>query len=74
MNTKQTAIQNLISELERIAKLPMIDKPTIELAIEFAKLRIEMEKQQIEDAWYAGDEDGAIHEFEQYYTETFKSE
>lgn len=30
-----------------------------------------MEKEQIEDAWYAGDEDGAIHEFEYYYNETF---
>ena len=30
-----------------------------------------MEKEQIEDAWYAGDEDGAIHEFEYYYTETY---
>ncbi len=34
----------------------------------------EMEKEQLSDAWYAGDEDGAIHEFEQYYNETFKSE
>ena len=34
----------------------------------------EMEKQQLEDAWYAGDEDGAIHEFEQYYKETFKKD
>ena len=31
----------------------------------------EMEKQQLEDAWYAGDEDGAIHEFEQYYKEEY---
>ena len=30
-----------------------------------------MEKQQLEDAWYAGDEDGAIHEFEQYYNEEY---
>jgi hypothetical protein len=32
---------------------------------------IEMERQQIEDAWYAGDEDGAIHEFEYYYNEKY---
>ena len=31
----------------------------------------EMEKEQLSDAWYAGDEDGAIHEFEQYYNETY---
>ena len=34
---------------------------------------IEMEKQQIEDAWYAGDEDGPIHDFEDYYNETYAS-
>lgn len=28
-------------------------------------------RQQIENAWYAGDEDGAIHEFEQYYNEEY---
>jgi hypothetical protein len=32
-----------------------------------------MEKEQIEDAWYAGDEDGSIHEFEQYYEQTYGS-
>ena len=34
----------------------------------------QMEKEQMEDAWYAGDEDGAIHEFEHYYNETFKQQ
>ena len=34
----------------------------------------EMEKEQLENAWYAGDEDGAIHEFEYYYNETFKKD
>jgi hypothetical protein len=33
-----------------------------------------MEKQQMEDAWYAGDEDGAIHDFEDYYQETFNKQ
>jgi hypothetical protein len=31
----------------------------------------EMEKQQHENTWYAGDEDGAIHEFEYYWKETY---
>lgn len=39
-------------------------------AVEQAK---EMEKEQIENAWYAGDKDGAIHEFEYYYNNTFKN-
>ena len=30
-----------------------------------------MEKEQISDAWYAGDEDGPIHDFEDYYQETY---
>ena len=38
------------------------------------ELAKEIEKKQIEDAWYAGDEDGAVHEFNQYYNETYKSE
>ena len=32
-----------------------------------------MEKQQLSDAWYAGDEDGPIHDFEDYYQETYGS-
>jgi hypothetical protein len=38
------------------------------------ELAKEIEKKQMEDAWYAGDEDGAVHEFNQYYNETYKSE
>ena len=34
----------------------------------------QMEKEQLENAWYDGDEDGAIHEFEYYYNETFKQD
>jgi hypothetical protein len=51
---KQSAIQNLIKELEQFAKFPMVDKATIEAAIDFAKLRIETEKEQIVEAYYAG--------------------
>jgi hypothetical protein len=38
----------------------------------FVEQANEMHKEQLEDAWYAGDEDGPIHEFEDYYQETFK--
>ena len=36
---KQSAVQNLIKELEQFAKFPMVDKATIQAAIDFAKLR-----------------------------------
>lgn len=77
MSKKQTAIQGLISELEQFANLPMIDKPTIELAIKFAKLRISMEKQQIIQAFYDSmgtNFDPNMGRAEQYYNETFKPE
>ena len=66
---KQTATQwlfdNLKSHFEHDGDLLEI----VQFSFDQAK---GMEKEQIEDAWYAGDEDGAIHEFEQYYNETFK--
>ncbi len=34
----------------------------------------EMEKEQHENTWYAGDEDAAIHEFEYYWKETYGGE
>jgi|LakMenEpi03Aug12_release.lakeMendotaPanAssembly.Ray.scaffolds.fasta_scaffold5102528_2 hypothetical protein len=40
-------IQNLINELKQFAKFPMVDQPTIEAAIDFAQLRIEMEKEEL---------------------------
>ena len=47
---KKTAIQDLIDELKQFKKFPMVDVPTIEAAIEFAELRLELNKQQIIDA------------------------
>ena len=32
-----------------------------------------LEKEQLADAWYTGDEDGAIHDFDDWYAETFVS-
>ena len=61
-NNKQTAVEWLIEYCDR--ENWSIPNNIIEQAKE-------MEKEQLEDAWYAGDEDGAIHEFEQYYNETF---
>ena len=48
----------------------MVDKATIEAAIEFAQLRLPTEKQQIVDAYNAtnaGDERA-----DEYYNETYK--
>jgi hypothetical protein len=62
--TKQTAVEWLIEQL------PLIQQEGLRDVIEQA---LQMEKEQMEDAWYAGDEDGAIHDFEDYYQETFKN-
>lgn len=74
---KQTAVNNLIIELEQFAKFPMVDKATIEAAIDFAKLRLEMEKEQIIDAanlsikdrWYVATKYSNCGE--QYYSKTY---
>ena len=64
---KETAAEWLFEKLWETPK----DKFTWYSILEQAK---QMEKEQMEDAWYAGDEDGAIHEFKEYYNETYKSE
>jgi len=64
---KETSIEWLFKQLWDEPK----DKLTWNTILMKAK---EMEKEQLEDAWYAGDEDGAIHEFEYYYNETFKKD
>jgi len=78
-----SAIQNLINELKQFAKFPMVDQPTIEAAIDFAQLRIEMEKEQIIDAFQSGydagwcmakessDDDDMIYNADQYYNQYF---
>ena len=56
-------------ELEQFAKFPMVDKSTIEATIEFAKLKLAMEKEQIIDAFEQGHT--AVITSEQYYNQTF---
>jgi hypothetical protein len=68
---KQTAVDFLIKEFSEILG-PLETKPMQDLLMMAAMKQAKaMEKEQIEDAWYAGDEDGAIHEFEQYYKQTY---
>ena len=69
MENKQTAVEWLREQLINSG----LDYPINEASKIFAKAK-EMEKEQLENAWYAGDEDGAIHEFEYYYNETFKKD
>jgi hypothetical protein len=64
---EQTAVEWLVESLKELG----VDLLSHNLEIQQAK---EMEKEQLSDAWYAGDEDGAIHEFEQYYTSTYTNE
>ena len=73
----QTVLQKVISDLENFKSFPMVDKPTIEAAIEFAKLRLEEEKQMIMDANIVGMEFIAVdtnklqEDAEHYYSETY---
>ena len=69
-----TALQELIKELEKFKKFPMVDQPTITAAIDFAKLRLEKEKEQIMNAFVAGDERGTKEipfNCEQYYSQMY---
>jgi hypothetical protein len=66
--SKQTAVKWLEREFNKLEATVGVYGIMYSL-IDQAK---QMEKEQIEDAWYAGDEDGAIHEFEQYYNETYE--
>lgn len=67
-----TPVQDLIRELEQFAKFPMVDKPTIEAAIEFAKLRLEPEKQMINAAYIDGLINWDSTQGLDYYNETYK--
>ena len=66
---KQTAVQFVVNELEKLTGLNLKDEPIIEKALE-------MEKEQIVDAWDNGyDElDRATSTPYHYYNKTYKSE
>ena len=68
---KQTAVEWLAEQFDSIVELYPSQFEKINNAIEQAK---EMEKEQLSDAWYAGDEDGPMHDFEDYYRETYKKD
>ena len=72
--SKQTAVEWLVEQLTKNplpqSKDEFIDGDLVDI-INKAK---EMEKEQHENTWYAGDEDAAIHEFEYYWKETYGGE
>jgi hypothetical protein len=75
---KQTAVQQLIDNLETLLNYKVKgeieeDKPVFEMF----QQALELEKQQIENAWKSGDTNGRIGILktkEQYYSETYKNE
>jgi hypothetical protein len=60
---KQTAVEWLVEQL-----MPKVLTAEQYYHIEQAK---EMQKEQHKNTWYAGEKDGAIHEFEYYWEETY---
>ncbi len=76
---KQTALQDLIDKLKQFKKFPMVDQPTIDAAIEFAELRLEMEKEQIKKIASYWQKMGILvatkvpnrKTFEQWFSETY---
>ena len=66
-----TAVEWLVEQLECFGNKHelQLSWATVDELVEHAK---QMEKEQLSDAWYAGDEDGPIHYFEDYYQEQFK--
>lgn len=54
---EQTALQQAIKQLINFKSFPMVDIPTIEAAISFCEAYLEVEKQQIKEAYQDGAED-----------------
>jgi hypothetical protein len=72
---KQTAIQELISEFQELKKTKLYEKSfkAIDDCINLAYAKLEMEKQQIIEAWIAEDNPLQRLKAEQYYNETYKN-
>ena len=65
MENKQSSIEWL---LQRFEDGDMYNVEDAQFIKHQAK---QMHKEEIENAWYAGDEDGPIHDFEDYYQKTY---
>lgn len=81
---KQTAIQELILEFQELKKTKLYQTSfkAIDDCIDLAITKLELEKEQIEDAFCEGADDEYEHHIngdtrknsEQYYDETYKNE
>jgi hypothetical protein len=73
---KLTAVQELIHELKQFKKFPMVDQATIQAAIEFAELKLEVEREQIENTYWDGGQDVPLFEetCKEYYNKTYGTE
>jgi hypothetical protein len=73
---KKTAMQLLIEQLEEQKKAVPIEayQKGLEYAIQAAKLKLETEREQIEEAHYEGGyyTNGSVHEAKRYYKDTYK--
>jgi hypothetical protein len=71
---KQTAIQQFIYEIRWYTRLPVV--PTIEDVIAFAESKLEVEREQIETAYWDGGQDVPISEetCKEYYNKTYGTE
>ena len=72
---QQTAVEWLAEKYNYITWMRNRDEISAGTADEWRAKYLEqakeMQKEQHENTWYAGDEDGAIHEFEYYWEETY---
>ena len=75
----KTAMQEAIKEIAELWSSPS-DTPTYTQIFNILESKLEMEKQQIEDAYYNGGDDmcpngmAGVRQSEQYYNETFKNQ
>ena len=73
---KKTAMQQLIEQLEEQKDAIPIEayQKGLEYAIQAAKLKLETEREQIEEAHYEGGyyTNGSVHEAKQYYKDTYQ--
>jgi len=73
VNDKQTAVQWLVDQLLNNKGTVIISTSTFYFNEEVVKQALEMDKQQKEDAYYEGKENGFKEQFDQYYKETYES-
>jgi hypothetical protein len=70
MEKKQTAVEQLINEMKSLLDQPYVNpKNALNDCINLAYNKLQMEKEQIEEAYNDGAEE--IHDNPEYYNETY---